>query len=282
MEEKIALLTDSTCDLSSEILEENNIKSLPLKIVYSDKQYNDRIDIQPNEVYDSFEKEIPKTSMPTPHETKEIFLNLKEEGYTHVIAIHISSGLSGTHNMVKMISNEIEGITIEIIDSKALSMALGSQVLYAAQLIEEGLSFDEVVEKTKAKQDDIEVFFVVKTLKYLIEGGRIGKVTGTIGEFLNLKPIISIDDEGVYYTYKKARGRKKSLNTLYKLIKNKVKDGLGSVAVMHGNAAEEASELLEKIKKLDNVKETFYGQIGPSMVVHTGPGLIGIAITKLD
>ncbi|TDX51417.1 DegV family protein [Orenia marismortui] len=282
MTQKIALLTDSTSDISTELLKEKNIHSLPLKIIYSDNQYNDRIDIQPEEVYKKFDEEIPTTSMPTPHDTKEKILELKAQGFTHVIAIHISSGLSGTYNMVNMISKQIDDITVEVIDSKALSMGLGRLVLYTAELIEKGLNFNNIISKVKDKMENVDVFFVVKSLKYLIEGGRIGKVSGTIGEFLNIKPIISIDKEGEYYNFKKTRGRKRSINTLYKLIKEKVKEGISTVDVVHGAAYEEAKELLDKVKNLDNVKDSFFGQIGPSMVVHTGPGLIGVVINRIN
>ncbi len=281
MSEKIALLTDSTSDIPQEVLEEKSIHSLPLQIIYNDAQYEDRRDIQPEEIYNNFSKEIPSTSMPTPHATQQKILELKEAGYTHVLAIHISSGLSGTHNMVQMICQQVEGIEIEVIDSKALSMGLGRLVLYASNLIEEGLSFKNITTKVKEKISEIDVLFVVETLKYLTEGGRIGKVSGTIGEFLNIKPIISIDEDGEYYNYKKARGRKRSINALYKIVKEKVKKGTYSVDVVHGAAAEEAQDLLAKIKKLDNVKESFFGQIGPAMVVHTGPGLIGVVINKI-
>ncbi|PRX27979.1 DegV family protein with EDD domain [Orenia metallireducens] len=282
MDQKIALLTDSTSDIPKEILEEKQIHSLPLKIIYKDKQYTDRVDIQPEEIYNRFAEEIPSTSMPSPNDATNILLKLKEEGFTHVIAVHISSGLSGTYNMVRMIAQQVEGITVEVIDSKALSMGLGRLVLYAADLIEKGLNFADIIKKIEKKMNNTEVFFVVKSLKYLIEGGRIGKVSGTIGELLNLKPIISIDDDGQYYTLKKSRGRKKSINTIYNIVKDKITEGISTVDVMHGAAYEEAKELLEKIKKIDNVKDTFFGQIGPSMVVHTGPGLIGIVVSKVD
>jgi DegV family protein with EDD domain len=282
MNQKIALLTDSTSDIPREVLEEKNIHSLPLKIIYKDEEYTDRVDIQPEEIYNRFAEEIPTTSMPSPSDVQKKLLELKEKGITHVIAIHISSGLSGTYNMVRMIAQQVEGITVEVIDSKALSMGLGRLVLYAAELIEEGLSFNDIIEKINDKMKNTDIFFVVKTLKYLIEGGRIGKVSGTIGELLNLKPIISIDEEGQYYTLKKSRGRKKSINAIYNIVRDKIKEGISTVDVMHGAACEEAKELLEKVKKLDNVKETFFGQIGPSMVVHTGPGLIGVIVSKVD
>ncbi|MCK8816790.1 DegV family protein [Natroniella sulfidigena] len=282
MSESIAILTDSTSDLPFDLIQDKEIEFLPLKINYSQQQYRDRIEIKPEEIYDRFEEEIPTTSTPAPQELKEKLLALKKKGITHVLAIHISSGLSGTYNMVKMISEQITDLTVEVIDSKALSMGLGRLVLYATELLEAGVKFNTLVNKVKAKIDQIDIFFVLKTLKYLKEGGRIGKVEGALGSLLNIKPIISIDKTGEYYTYKKSRGRKRSLKKLYQIVSKKIAVGPCTIDVMHGNAADEAEDLVTKFKKLDNVKETFLGQISPVMVVHTGPGLIGVNITRLD
>lgn len=281
MNEKIAVVTDSTSDLSKEVLKEKNIESFPLKIIYSDREYRDRVDIQPQEVYDSFEKEIPTTSMPGPEEIKSKYLELKDKGFTHIISIHISSGLSGTYNTCKMVSKEIEGITIELIDSKMLSMGLGRLVLYAQELVEKGEhNFESIVEMVKNKIDKIELYFIVSTLKYLKKGGRIGKVKGTIAELLNIKPIISIDEEGKYYTFDKVRSRNKSIKKLINLAKEKINDGICYVDVMHADAQKEAAGILDKLKGLTNVKEALLGEISPAMVVHSGPGLIGVCITK--
>lgn len=284
MQGKIAVVTDSTSDLTKKELEKHGITSIPLKVIYSDSQFHDRVDITPAEVYAGFEREIPTTSMPSPQEITDVYNNLKKEGYSHIISIHISSGLSATYSNCMMVANQIEGIEVEVIDSKMLSKGLGRLVLYASNLIEDKkLSFNEIIEKIEVKKEKIEVFFVVKTLKYLKKGGRIGKVSGTIAEFLNIKPIIAIDDEGEYFTYDKVRGRKKSLKKMYYIIKSKIKDGKEYVIdVMNAAAEEEAAGLLEKFEKLSQVKETYFSEISPVMVVHTGPGLIGVVLTEVE
>jgi DegV family protein with EDD domain len=281
MSEKIAVVTDSTCDLSKETLEERGISFLPLNIIYKDSEYQDRVNISPKEVYEKFSEEIPSTSMPGPDEIKKKYLKLKEEGYTHIISIHISSGLSATYNTCKMVGKDIEGLTIETVDSKMLSMGLGRLVLYTKDLIDAGEeNFKSIVEKVYEKRDNIELYFIVETLKYLKKGGRIGKVKGTIAELLNIKPIISIDEEGKYFTFDKVRSRKKSIKRLVKIAKEKINESICYVDVMHADAKEEAEQILENLKKMPNVKETLLGEISPAMVVHAGPGLIGICITK--
>ncbi len=281
-EEKIALLTDSTCDLPMSMLDKLPIRILPLKIIYSDQEYRDRVEISPSEIYEKFDQEIPSTSMPAPQTAKEKLQELKEEGYTHVLAIHISSGLSGTYNMVKMVADEIKGLKSTVIDSKSLSIGLGRMVLKAGELIEQGLDFEQIVDKIQNQVTETDLYFIVKTLKYLKKGGRIGKVKGTIGELLNIKPVISINEAGEYYTFKKSRGRKRSINALYKIAKKQIKQGLSRVNIMHADAESEARNLLNKLNKLENVKDTYLGELGPGMVVHAGPGLIGLLVSPLE
>lgn len=282
MKEKIALLTDSTCDLSRDVLNDLNIDFLPLKIIFDDGEYKDRVDITPSEVYQRMNEEIPSTSMPGPDDFQEKLKELKDQGYTHVISIHISSGLSSTYNISRMAGREIKDLTVEVIDSKMLSKGLGRLVIYARELIDqEKLNFNEMVKNIRKKRDEMSLFFVVKTLKYLKEGGRIGKVKGTIGQLLNIKPIISIDEEGKYYTFDKARSRKKSINSLFEIVKDKINQGLYYIDVMHADAEKEAKSLLNKLKEIDNVKDAFLGEISPAMVVHAGPGLLGVCITPV-
>jgi DegV family protein with EDD domain len=282
MKDKIALLTDSTCDLPKKVLDRLSINFLPLKIIFKDGEYRDRVDIKPGEVYKRFEEEIPTTSMPGPDDIKEKLLELKDQDFTHIIIIHISSGLSSTYDVSRMVSKEMEGLTVDVIDSKMLSKGLGRLVLYTQELIEQQkLDFSEIINKVKEKRDEIDLFFVVKTLKYLKEGGRIGKVKGTIGQLLNIKPIISIDGEGQYYTYDRARSRKKSIKKLYKIANEKINKGLFYIDVMHADAEKEAKSLLNKFKKLENVKDVVLGEISPAMTVHAGPGLIGLCITPV-
>ncbi len=277
---KIAIVADSTCDLTEEIIEKYRIKILPLKVIYSDGEYKDRIDITPEEIYERFHEEIPTTSLPSPEDAIKLFNGLQEEGYTHIIVVTISSAISGTMNMIRNVANSFENMTFELIDSKSLTMGSGFPVLEGAKELEKTQDFEKTVEKIKEVIKKTDVYYVVKTLDYLKKGGRIGKVEGTIGELLNIKPIISINEDGVYYTYRKIRGRNKSIEELYEIIKERAMDKKVNVAIAHGNAYEESQALLSKVKELPNVKETVFTQISPVLVVHTGPGLIGVVISE--
>lgn len=277
---KIAIVCDSTCDLLDEVITKYNIKILPLRIIYSNKEFRDKIDISPEEIYSRFNEEIPSTSLPSPEDVTNLFKDLENEGYTHVIVTLISSGLSGTMNMIRNIIDNFNNMVFEIVDSKSLSMGLGIPVLEGAKELEKTNDFNKTIKKIKDVVKKTEIYYVVKTLEYLRKGGRIGKVEGAIGDLLSIKPIISINEDGVYYSYKKVRGRKKSLNELYEIVEERSKEENLKVVVAHGDAYDEAQNLLNKIKNLSNVKETLLTQISPVLVVHTGPGLIGVIISE--
>ena len=280
MGKKIALVTDSTCDISDELLNQYDINILPLKVIYKDKEYSDRVDITAQEIYNNLPVEVPTTSMPALSDIINLFNKLKNEGFTHIISIHISSGLSGTYDIIKSAAEEFKDIIIEVVDSKSLSMGLGFPVLETAKAIKNSLSFESVIEKAKEAISNTETFFVVATLDYLRKGGRIGHVSGIVGEFLNVKPIISIGDDGKYFTFTKVRGRNQSLSRILDIVKEKI-NCIGKkidVAVLHGGAEIEAKDLLDKIKKLPYINDTFFGQISPVMGVHTGPGLVGVIV----
>lgn len=280
MTEKIALLTDSACDLPSEILEGFNIRVLPLKVVYPDRTYHDRIDIQPEEVYDRMPDEIPTTSMPSPHEIESILEEIRSEGFTHVLAVHLSSGLSGTYETVRMVAKEFEGLVIQVFDTRTLSIGTGWMVLEAARDIASGLSFQKIWDNLQQLPTRINVYYVLETLEYLRKGGRIGLVSAMIGQFLHLKPIISVNREGKYYTFAKARGRSKSIEKLAEIVEKAVQNGPIKLAVMHGGAREEFQGLLERLQKLPNIKELVHSDISPALGVHTGPGLLGVCVVE--
>jgi len=279
---RIALVTDSTCDLPDDLIKEHDIRLLPLTVVYPDRQYRDRYDILPEEVYARMPEEIPSTSMPLAGEVAELLENLKLEGFKEVIAILISSGLSGTHDMFKMIGHQVENLWVEVIDSLSLSMGLGFLVCEAADQLKKNLKLEDIVLHLQRFRSRTKVFYVIPTLQYLRKGGRIGLVEGTIGEFLNIKPIISINSEGKYFTHTKVRGRKASLQKLLEIIRDSIGDKTVDLAVLHGGAYKEAQELLENLKQaVPNLRRVSFSQISPVLGVHTGPGLVGVAFCEV-
>ena len=276
--QKIALITDSACDLDLNTLKENNINLLPLRIIYSNGDYRDRIDISPQEVYDNLEKEVPKTSLPSAQETEEILNKLEEEGYTHVICISISSGLSGSFNALRLALEDHPKLTSFVYDSKILAYPQGEIVLEVAKLIKEGKSFEEIVKEIPEIRKRVIGYFTINTLEYLKRGGRIGRLAGTVGELLNLKPIITTDEDGVYYNVAKVRGRKQSLSKMTELLKGYLAKGKCEVAVLHAGCEDEAIKYMNSLKDLTNVVSIKIAEISPALGIHGGPGLIGFSV----
>lgn len=282
--EKIAILTDSGTDVPPELVEQYGIYVIPLKIIYKDRTYTDKVDISPEEVYERLPIEVPSTSLPDGEAITEIFDQIRSDGYERVLAITISSGLSGTFNIVRLISESIPALDIFCRDTKNIGIAAGLQVIAAAKMLDEGISWEALKEKTAANAARGRIFFNVATLEYLQKGGRIGLVAAVLGTALKLNPIISCNEEGIYYTVAKARGRKKSLEKTFNLIKEYVGNHKNiALAVAHGQAEEDAKDFYQKLKEaFPQAKEILFGTISPALVVHTGPGLLGIGVQILD
>ncbi|PRR83304.1 DegV family protein [Clostridium vincentii] len=279
--QKVAILTDSASDLTKELMEQYNIKFAPFRIIYSDREYEDKIDITPNEMYASLKREIPTTSLPNIGRIEKILCSLEEEGYTHVISINISSALSGTSNSVRLVLEDHPKLISYVYDTKTLCMAEGVIVIEAAKLVLDGKSFEEIIKSLPGLREKSHCYFTLNTLEYLKRGGRIGKVAGTIGELLNLKPIIHVGDDGIYHTYAKLRGRKQSINKLFEVLTDYLAKGKCNIWIIEGDALETGTELCDSIKGLNNVNEVNIATVGPALGVHTGPGLIGLIIQEV-
>lgn len=280
--EKIALITDTTADLSEDIINKYNVNVLPFRIIYKDREYKDRIDITPKEVYENLYKEIPTSSLPSMEDIDNLFIKLKKEGYTHAIAVVLSSGLSGIYNAVKLVSENHPEINTYVYDSKSISAGEAVFVEKCIDMINKNEKFSNIIKEMDKLRKRCHLFFMVDTLEYLKRGGRIGKISGAIGELLNIKPIISIDkNDGKYYTVNKARGKKQSINKLIDEIKKILKNNRACIYMGHGNGLENCKNVYENIKKLNNIlKVQFIGEISPVSGVHSGPGLVGIVVVE--
>lgn len=279
--QKIAIFTDSACDLTDAELKEYGIRFLPLQIIYKESSYRDRVEISADEVYGNLEIEVPKTSLPTGTDIDALFMELKKEGYTHAIGVMISGGLSGTANSVKLMAEEHPEIETYIYDTKNLSISEGIMALKAAKMLKDGLSFEEIKEALPEEKKSVDTYYCLATLEYLIKGGRIGKVSGTIGQMLNIKPIIYVNEEGIYVTLDKARGTKQAYLKLVSILKENLDKTKCKVYVMHGGAKKEAQDMVERIKDLPGILSLEFRQISPALGVHTGRGLIGIAVERM-
>lgn len=279
MTEKITIITDSGSDVPAEIAAQLGIKVVPLQINYKDRSYRDGVDIDSDTVYTRLSTEVPTTSLPKGEDIMDLLRELEQQGTTHIIAVVLSSGLSGTYNLMRLMSTETE-LPMTVIDTKNIGIGSGMSVIAAARMVKAGKSYAEIITAMTEVVAKTKVFFVLQTLEYLQKGGRIGKVTAMVGTAFDLKPIITCNAEGIYTTVTKARGRKLSLNRLKELILEQAQGATSiSLAFAHGMALEELTKLQADLSaKLPIIKETYVGPCSPALGVHTGPGLLGIAI----
>lgn len=275
---KTAIMVDSGCDISQEFIEQYDIKVLRLKVLYGDRMYSDGLDIDPLEVYRRFPQEIPTTSTPNMYEVSELVNEIKSEGYEKIIGITISSGLSGTYNAVAMAFEE-EDIETFAFDTKNISIGAGLLAMWAAKKLSEGWTFEAVKHGLNDKINDSKVFFYMETLDYLRKGGRISPAVAIVGKALNLKPIISCNEKGTYYTVSKIRGQHKGLEKLMDSLKDYIGDKKAYLAIMNGDGTRYLDIIRARIKEMFPQCEVVVDkQITATMAIHTGPGLIGVGV----
>jgi len=273
----IAIITDSSCDIPKEYIKQHNIFVLPLHINMPEGQYLDGVDISPEEVYARMPKVVPSTSQPSPGDIKQLFERIKKEGYKEAIAVCISSGLSGTFDVINMCAKEEEELAVYLFDSHRLSMALGMLVMQAVEMSENECNLQEILDALNSNWKNTNDFFCMPSLSYLIKGGRIGLVAGTLGTLMGIIPIISINDGGRYYTLAKTRSYSIAIKKIEETIKELVKGKIADIAVMQGDAMDMANELYSNFKNIDSLRNIYLCSVSPAMGVHTGPGLIGVA-----
>ncbi|MFO3715180.1 DegV family protein [Anaerococcus cruorum] len=283
--EKIAILTDTASDIDIELAEKSGIYLLPLYVNLDSKYFKDRFEISPDEFYDWVRENnsLPKTSAPSPGDLTALLEKIKSDGYEKVIMISIGANFSSTYNLFNMI--KVEGLETYVFDSGSLTMAEGIFALYAKELVDDGYTFNQVKDKLEEKRNDSKVFFTLNTFKYLVEGGRVPRTFGKIGNALSVKPIITIKPEDNNFKLLKiTRGEKKVLNEFKKIVLNElenVKDYY--LFIGHGGYEEGLAKLEETFSDIiANARKYYPIQISPTLGANTGPGLFGFGLFKLD
>ena len=277
-DERIALVTDSACDLSDEQLQAYDIRLVSLRIATSRGDLRDRVEISPEQLYDLLKTELPKTSLPMPEDVSQLYRQLQREGATRILHLSLSSGLSGSYNMVRTMAEDFAPLPIDVVDSLTLSAGLGLLVLEAAESLQRGEPVAEVIAKLRSLRERQLGTFVIRTLEYLRKGGRIGLVEGVVGSLLQIKPVIFVNPDGVYQTLVKARGFTNAVNAMCDEFFRRYAGQKVRLAIVHGNALEEAEKLRERFLQQLNVVSSFISPVSPALAIHTGPGLLGAIV----
>jgi len=283
----IGIICDSGTDVPRDFFENDNILEIPLNVQINNVNYQDWKSINPEQVLEFMKNNFPKTSTPSYKTIKDSFLELYKKGYKKILGITISSALSGTNNLFSLVSRELmeeyDDLQVEIIDSINISTGSGNLVIKASKLIEKGFSFDQIVSEIKKSINKSKVFFVIPTLKFLRAGGRIGNVAGVVGELLSIKPIITVGEDGKYKSIAKPRSMSKAIDKILNLFKDFVMgETIDFCSIGICSKDDKSISFVNKIKNYlleeFSIKDIYNYQPAPSMISHTGPGLIGLSV----
>ncbi|HSJ58059.1 MAG TPA: DegV family protein [Anaerolineae bacterium] len=272
------IVTDTGADLPPEWLQKHNVVVLPLHITWENGESAD--DIGQADFYARLAREHnpPTTSQPSAGEFRDVYRRLAAED-PDILSVHISSGLSGTIGSARAAAEMVPEASVTVVDTLTLSGAEGWQVRAAVAAAEAGATGAEIVAKLARVRAATDTVYTLDTLHYLIRGGRIGRVKGSVGSLLNIKPLIAVEKEGgTYVQVGTGRGLERAMKKLVDYAATHAGEGAAIMAqVMHAEAPELASELHALIDERFDARWLPLGEISPVLGTHTGPGLVGIA-----
>lgn len=276
----IALVTDSACDLPQEILEKYQINVIPFTVNFGENSYLDKVTITPEKFYSMLDAAPihPSTAQPSPATVSNLLSFLKTH-YDSVLSVHISSALSGIYNLARQAVENHEGDDIHVIDSKQLSVSEGLIVYRLAQAIEAGKTSEELTSLAQSYVEKTKVFVDVATLKYMVRGGRVSPMKGLAAKLLNLKPIISLDEEGKGVAFGKSFSRQGNMEKIKKMLQDYAAKGeIWNYAIVHARAIDRAELYAANLEKLLGKAPAYIQEISPVVGAHNGIGVVGIGI----
>lgn len=274
------IIMDSTSDLPDGIVEKYSIDILPLRVFIKDKEYLDKVTISVEDVYDAMRKGIcPMTSLPNPKKTYEAFKKYASNGIDFIF-YSFSSKLSSTYEtcylIIEKLKKEFPNVKMDIVDTKAGSFASGLIALQGAILAKLGNKFEDIVKASKENIQYIEHIFTIDDLSWLLKGGRISKSGAIIGNALNIKPILDVQD-GKMVVIKKIRGRKRALNTVVDLVQQRIKEFPNQIiGITHADDLKTALEIKDMIIERIGNNNILIEKIGSVLGSHLGIGGVGV------
>ena len=282
--EKIALITDSCADIPAQYRDKYDIHVVPLIIQTKDGEFKDTVNISAKDVYQRQQNEMLKTSSPQGEDITNTIKEVFKKGYTHAFIIPLSAGLSGTFNQFRLLALDYDNV--EVIDARNGSVGNGIIVLQMAKYIEEGKSFEELKELAGHLVKNTKAFFSIPSLELLEKGGRIGKAAYLLGSVVNIVPILSFAEDGQINAVAKVRGSKKMISKLVSLCEKELEDHPGkkyNICIAQGGNEEGYAVLKEKmLETFKDAQDVVEAQVGATLSVYLGQGMLGAAIQFID
>lgn len=271
----IRIVTDSTCDLPEQTVKQHKISVIPLHINQGENTFRDGVDISREEFYAQLPgyKPSPTTAAPSPEIFRQQYEKLAEEGAQHILSIHISESLSATINSARMAADQFTRIPVTVLDSSQLSLGLGFIVENAAHMAELGHRAEEILENLHEIMKRTYVFASLKTLEYLRRSGRMHFALARLGEILQIKPLLHMN-QGKPSAHR-ARTQSRATERLMEWLKEYAP--YERLAIVHAGVQAEAEAMLERIKEFLPEGEIPIVQITPVLGAHLGVGALGFA-----
>ncbi len=275
---KVKVVTDSSSGLPKDVEKQYEISVVPIPIQVGEQSFKEGVDLSAEEFYERLDGNImPKTSSPSPGDFIEVYRRLAKIS-DEVISIHVTAKGSGTCQSAKVAADSIaDKMRICIYDSNTVSMGAGFLSIEAAKAAFEGLSLSQIRERLDALKSKIKAFVAIPTLKYLQKSGRLSHGQAIFGSILSIKPVIEVKD-GILQVVDRARSYPRALERVVELAANAVANIPTRVAVMHANSYDEAVKFAEQLKERINIKQLIIEEVGVSLALHGGPGMIGVIL----
>jgi len=281
----IKIVTDTTCDLLPEMVEEHDITIVPINIQFGMDSYQEGVNMDWDLFYRKIEETglLPTSSQPSAGLFAEVYRRLaREEGADAIISTHVTAKLSGTYQSACLAAEEVKDeVKVYPHDSAAGAAALGLACVEASRMARAGKTGEEIIARLDEIRSRVNVLFVLENLEYPRKSGRVGGLAAALGSVLNLKPIVSLED-GLLDTVEKVRTRKKSLDRLLDMMEERV--GTTDpvyLGVVHARAPEVGQEMLSRAQERFNCSESYLVELCASLTVHFGPGMIGLCFYKV-
>ncbi len=279
----IAILTDSIADLPKELMDQHQIHLLPLNLIIDGTNYLDKVTVSSNHFYELMDEleTYPTSAQITGKEAEKVLMDIAVN-YDSIIAISVSSKMSGTYDALLKASKipQLEDTKIKVIDSKQNSGAQGLVVKKAAEALEAGHNFDEVIEIVEETIKKTSIFVSVPTLKYMLKSGRIGKAQAFAADIVNLKPVVAIDDAGDGIVIGNAFSTRGNTRKIQNLVKDIMKEHkIESYAIIHSNAGERVDEFESYYSELIGKQPDYTMDISSIVAMSAGLGVVAIALT---
>lgn len=277
---KIAIVTDSACDLPPDVLDDRQVHVIPLALSFGNQQFLDKVTIQPDQFYGLLATSPvhPKTAVPPVMSAQNLFSFLASH-YDSIIVITLSGKLSGVYDMCLQAASQIAGKKISVIDSRTISANLGLLVSKASDMAAAGVPHDEIVAAVEASVPKTKILVDVATMKYFVRSGRVSPVKGLIGRLLNVKPIITLDESGKTTEGGKSFSRKANMAKILAQVRRRAAErSLENYAVVHARNPERAALYGKLLTKMLGQEPAYIMDVAPVIGVHAGIGAVAVAL----